>query len=182
MRHPILRTSQLLCVAGVTALAALARPAPPAPGLLWVSVLGENERADGSWEAADVFAAPERVERVQVSIRPEKAVRVRLEAVTGATTALLHPTRADEALLRPGRIFTFPSPSSFYEIRGEAKLRIVATPERDGGESEAPMSRTTLTRTTHARLSDGAPAAILEKAFAAPPAGSGVLELALHGR
>ena len=61
MSHATLRLFQLLCLTAIGAISALAHPAPPPPApTVWLTVLGESERADGSWSGVDVLSGADR--------------------------------------------------------------------------------------------------------------------------
>jgi len=183
MSHATLRLFQLLCLTAIGAISALARPAPPPPApTVWLTVLGEAERADGSWSGVDLLGgADRRVDRFQVTIRPEAAVHVRLEAVTAQGVEPLYPAHPGEAPLAAGRAVALPGPRSFFEIRGEARLRVVVSPADASGAAESALRPSGTSRMVHYPLTDGAAAQAIEQPFVLDAGGPAALELPLHG-
>lgn len=184
MRRPALRLFQLLCAASVTAVAAVARPLPPPPDRpVWIDVLGETESADGSWSGVDLLQAPDAsIDRFQISLRPERPVRVRLEAVTGQQTEQLFPANAGDAVLGAGRTWTLPGPRSFFEVRGHARLRLVVAAVNSAPGSDIPARLSGASHTVSLPLSDGSAARVAQRSWTVPSAGQSVLELPLYGR
>jgi len=175
MRHPALRVLQSLCSFAAAALLAAARPAPqpPAP-VLWLSALGEVELADGSWQGVDLLTRSDRrIDRFQVTLQSEAPVRLRLEAVTAQGTEQLWPAHPGEALVEAGRAVALPGPRSFFELRGEAQLRVVV-----GSQGQAPLAPQGGAHAVRYPLSDGASSQVVERSFDAQ---GGALAIALHG-
>ncbi|MBI5544092.1 MAG: hypothetical protein HY901_09405 [Deltaproteobacteria bacterium] len=187
MRHPALRLFQAVCAIGLTAATALARPAPPPLDKpVWISVLGELERPDGSWQGTDLLdiGGETRIDRFQVTVRPESPVRLRLEAVTAEGVQVLYPAHSGSSPLEPGRAYSLPGPRAFFELRGEAQLRVVVSragsaPMADG---ESVLRATSESHSVRYPLSDGASARVHERAFRPEHGREGVLSLALPGR
>lgn len=184
MRHPTLRLFQLLCAATVTALTATARPLPAPPERpTWVSLLGEAERDDGSWWGVDLLQTPEtRVDRFQVTVRPERAVRVRLEAFTANGVEQLWPAHAGDAPIAAGRATALPGPRSFFELRGQARLRLVVAPVNAAAGEAIPARLSGEAHAVSYPLSDGSSARVGERSFLTTAAGACVLEVPLLGR
>ena len=184
MRRPALRIVQALCATAITSLAAFARPAPPpAAQPVWLSIFGERELPDGSWSGADLLAADgSQIDRFQVTIRPESATYVRIEAVTSEGVQQLFPSRPEEALLAADRSWSLPGPRAFFEIRGEAKLRVVLRQAAVAGSGETPVFATPGAHPVTYPLSDGAAFRLGERAFVPAATGSSALTVPLHGR
>ncbi|HEY3447039.1 MAG TPA: hypothetical protein VGK67_11775 [Myxococcales bacterium] len=184
MRHPALRLFQLLCAATVTVIAAIARPLPPPPERpVWMSVLGESERADGSWAGVDLLQTPDAsIDRFQITLRPERAVRVRLEAVTDGQTEQLYPAHAGDAVLGGGRSWAMPGPRSFFEVRGHARLRLVVAAENNSPGADIPARLSGAVHAVTLPLTDGSAAKIGERSLVVAAAGQAVLEVPLYGR
>ena len=184
MRHPTLRLFQLMCAVTATAGASLARPLPAPPEKpVWVSVLGESEREDGSWTGFDLLQSPEaQIDRFQITLRPERRVRVRLEAVTSQGTEQLFPARAGDAALAAGRAFALPGPRTFFELRGQARLRLFVALENDTPGAEIPVRLAGIKRQVRYPLTDGSAARIGEWSFVPSAGRLAVLEHPVHGR
>jgi hypothetical protein len=179
-----LRVFQALCACSIVAVTALARPAPPPPDSpLWVSILGEEETVDGLWRGHDVLAGSDHVvDRFQVSLRPDAAVLVELEAVTADGVQRLYPKGATSGRLEPGQSYSLPGPRTFFEVRGEARLRLRVRPADATGSQQARLRPLGSAQAVRYPLSDGSAASVLEQSFAIVRGATAELEWQMHGR
>lgn len=177
-----IRIFQLACA--TLAAAVVSRPLPPADAVAFtLSVVGERELPDGSWEGVDLLTQREEIDRFQIVLTPSANVRAHLEAITDDGPERIHPSKLERApLLDAWEAAAFPTPRTFFEVAGTAKLRVVVTPENQGDRE---FSATIATATGDAssrvfRLTDGAPVRVSEKRFEGR--GALAVELELAGR
>lgn len=150
-----------------------------APMEMTVTVLGETERLDGSWEGADLLARPDATaQRFQISLRVERRARVSLDAVEGEDVSRLFPQEKREAILEPGRWYAIPGPRSFYDLQGRVHLRLNVSPADRAGLPFEPADAVGPPSTVTFRLSDGAPYQLTRQGFVA----RGAARLELHLR
>jgi hypothetical protein len=156
IRHPFLRAFQILCAALAAALG-LAASAPPDDTLKFsVTLLGERERPDGSWEGVDLMRAPqERVDRVQITVTVAQRAQAYLEAVTPAGAERVFPALNDDPTLKPDRVYAFPAPHSFYDVVGRSRLRLTLVPDGASHGAARPADIAGALGEDHYRLSDG---------------------------
>lgn len=183
LRHPL-----LLLVEAVASAAAggmmregflRAEARGRAPMEITVTVLGESERLDGSWEGVDLMANPDAAaQRFQVSLRVEKRARVSLDAVEGKDASRLFPQEKREAILEPGRWYAIPGPRTFYDLAGRVHLRLNVSPVDMAGAPFEPADAVGPASLVTFRLSDGAPYQLTRQDFAAR--GAARLELDLR--
>ncbi|MGC4115360.1 MAG: hypothetical protein QM765_12295 [Myxococcales bacterium] len=115
-------------------------------------------------------------------MRPERAVRVRLEAVTDGQVEQLYPAHSGDAVLGAGRTWAMPGPRAFYEVRGHAKLRLVVAAENGATGADVPARLSGVSHSISAPLTDGSTAKVVERSLLTPPTGQAVLEIPLFGR
>lgn len=183
IRHPVLLVVEALALATSGGLVRegfrRAEARSQGPMDMTLAVLGENERADGSWEGVDLLRHPDRpAQRFQLSLRVERRARVSLDVVESEEVARLFPEEKREAVLEPGRWYALPSPRGFYELAGRVHLRLNVVPvavESSGYEPADPVGPPS---TVTFRLSDGAPFQTTRQAFE----GRGATRLELHLR
>ncbi len=126
-----LRVTQLACAAGMI-FAARVPPRPPEHVELALSLLGENELPDGSWQGVDLLATPQaRAQRVQLNLRPARDLRVTLDArAPDGSLQRIFPEPGKSGVLARGQSYALPGPRAFFEIDGEAALVLSAEPAR----------------------------------------------------
>ena len=149
-----------------------------APMELTLSVLGETERRDGSWEGTDLLAhedAP--AQRFQLSLRVDRRARVSLDAVEGKDTSRLFPSEKREAILEPGRWYAIPGPRTFYELAGRVHLQLNVAPVDRADQPYQPADAVGPPSLVTFRLSDGAPYQLTRQDFTARGAARLELEL-----
>lgn len=150
-----------------------------APMEITVTVLGETERPDGSWEGKDLLANTEATaQRFQISLRVEKRARVSLDAVEGKDISRLFPQEKREAILEPGRWYAIPGPKTFYDLAGRVHLRLNIAPLDRADSSFEPADAVGPASLVTFRLSDGSPYQLTRQDFAAR--GAARLELDLR--
>ncbi|HEY8210666.1 MAG TPA: hypothetical protein VIG99_24450 [Myxococcaceae bacterium] len=183
LRHPVLLLVEAVVSAAIGGMLRegflRAEARGRAPMEITVTVMGETERLDGSWEGADLLANPDATaQRVQISLRVEKRARVSLDAVEGKDVSRLFPQEKREAILEPGRWYAIPGPRTFYDLAGRVHLRLNVAPlDRpdspfEPADAVGPASLVTF------RLSDGSPYQLTRQDFAAR--GAARLELDLR--
>jgi len=185
LRHPLLLLAEAVASALVGGmlregfLRADARGR--APMEMTVSVLGETERPDGSWEGADLLARSDATaQRFQISLRVERRARVSLDAVEGKDTSRLFPQEKREVILEPGRWYAIPGPRTFYELAGRVRLHLNVAPADctdRAGQSPQPAGAVGPPSLVTFRLTDGAPHQLTRQSFAAGGAARLVLDL-----
>lgn len=167
-------------IASLVAAAAVALLAPEKPAVVMniaLSLLGQRELADGSWEGVDLLQdLSQRVQRAQLSLKLEHPAEVTLEAIDDNGSHVLYPGPGITHPLKAERTYAFPAPGSFYEIDGRARLRLTVRPLNADGTTTVLHARAGEAQMRRARLSDGARFLVEERPFRAT--GAGVLELA----
>jgi len=183
IRHPYWLALEALSAIAIAALGHFATPrAPPEePALHFgLSVLGEREQPDGSWQGADVLANPSSgVNRFQLSVRPEEAAQLTIDAVGEDGIERLFPSPGQSGLMRAGQSYGLPSPKSFYELAGQVRLRITVRPPGTADANLPPAATLPESRMRPYPLSDGAHFLASERTFVAPHGGK--VELSLEG-
>jgi|CXWL01.1.fsa_nt_gi hypothetical protein len=181
MSVTLLRLGQLvlMLIAGIVALWAPSKPElMPQHAAISLSLLGQRELPDGSWEGVDLLQdASQRVQRAQLSLRLLHPAEVTLEAVDEKGSHVLYPPVGSPTHLKAERTYAFPAPGSFYEVDGAARLRLTVRPVGTAGPSTPLVASSRKTSLRRARLSDGARFEVAEQPFQAQ--GAGVLELAI---
>ncbi len=182
IRHPFLVAFQLACAGGIATAAhhafAAERARAEAPLGFSLAVLGESETPDGAWEGVDLLATPrKRAERVQLTLRPSQAARVTLDLVEDGEVRRIYPALGQSPLLAAGRSYALPAPSSFYEVDGDAHLRLTVAPAGLGESRGHPAlaAPTGSTRRVRYPLSDGAKFDVAQWQFETK--GAGVVDL-----
>ena len=185
IRHPLLVVFQFACAAAIAAVshfaAAAEKACEEAPFTFALSVLGENENRDGAWEGLDLLESPDhRAERIQFTVRPERAARVTLDVLEEGGPRRLFPALGQDPVLAKGRSYALPGPSEFYELDGAARLRLTVTPATASGQGLEPRLADVAGAATRVRfpLSDGAKFETSQRLYRAR--GAGRLELDLH--
>ncbi len=186
-RHPLLRLLQLLCAATSVLLAALAgarpRAAPRPFHTFTMSLVGEREREDGSWEGVDLLTSPQAsIERAQLQLRVQTPSRLYVDAVEEGQVRALFPQVGESNIVRPGALYAVPGPTAFYDVRGNPTLRVTLIPLSSEGEDDneaEPARRVGGLARVGMALTDGATFQVLEGAFRAQ--GAARLELPLAG-
>lgn len=139
-----------------------------APMEMTVTVLGETERLDGSWEGADLLARGDAsAQRFQISLRVERRSRVSLDAVEGKDTSRLFPSEKREAILEPGRWYAIPGPRTFYELAGRVRLHLNVAPTDRTDQSFQPADAVGPPSLVTFRLTDGSPYQLTRQDFVA---------------
>lgn len=177
IRHPLLRLVQGALFGGLALLGPVA-PAPAAPEPLWfsVSVVGENEREDGSWSGVDLLRTPDAaVDRFQLTLSAPTDATAEVWSVGRTGEVRLHESLVQ---LRRGRSYAFPSPTAFYELEGDAPLRIKVC--RSGAQATRDAAFQSVVGHAVYPLSDGAPAQVEEHLYAAEDCGE--IRLRLRSR
>ncbi|HVE85669.1 MAG TPA: hypothetical protein VND93_22600 [Myxococcales bacterium] len=182
LRHPLLLLLEAVVSAAVGGMLRegflRAEARGKAPMEMTVSVLGETERLDGSWEGADLLARGDATaQRFQISVRVEQRARVSLDAVEGGDVSRLFPQEKREAILEPGRWYAIPGPRTFYELAGRAHLRLNVTPADRTGLAPEPADAVGPPSLVTFRLSDGSPYQLTRQSFVARGAARLQLEL-----
>lgn len=181
MTVTLLRLAQLvlMLVAGIVSLWATSDPEPVAQdAALSLSLLGQRELADGSWEGVDLLQDGSlRVQRAQLSLRLLHPAEVILEAVDEKGIHVLYPPVGSPTHLKAERTYAFPAPGSFYEVDGAARLRLSVRPVGAAGPPTPLVASSRKAQLRRARLSDGARFEVVEQPFAAH--GAGLLELTI---
>jgi len=166
----LIQTSCALCLA----LLFFAPARAPGKVDLTLAVLGERELPDGSWEGVDLLAQPgARAQRFQLTVRPERDLRLVLEArAPDGTLQRIFPEPGKEGVLAQRKAYALPGPQAFYALEGEARLVLTASPLRrsaapvqpvePGPQSllpgpTLPLSDGTRVTVQSARLSSGGP-------------------------
>jgi hypothetical protein len=128
------RIAQLLC-AGLMVAAARAPLREPGKVDLKVSVLGERERPDGSWEGSDLFARPDaRPSRFQLTVHSERDVTLSIDAkLPDGTREQIFPEPGRLGVLGHGQTYALPGPNAFYALEGSVELEVRATPMHAAG-------------------------------------------------
>jgi hypothetical protein len=123
------RIAQLLC-AGLMIAASQRHPHGPGKVDLKVSLLGERERPDGSWEGSDLLAAHgAHPSRFQLTVQPERDVRVALFArLPDGTRQQLFPAPGKSGVLGHGQSYALPGPHAFFELEGSVALELYGAP------------------------------------------------------
>jgi hypothetical protein len=185
IRHPVLVVFQCACAAAIAAVGHYATAAEKArdeaPLTFALSVLGENENRDGAWEGLDLLANPgQRAERFQLTVRPDRAARVTLDVLEEGGPRRIFPALNQDPVLAKGRSYALPGPSEFYELDGNARLRLTVTPASAATQAPEPRLADPAGAATQVRfpLSDGAKFDTSQRTFRAR--GAGVLELDLR--
>jgi hypothetical protein len=159
IRHPILRVLQLLLAVALSLLGALvqARPRPASPELSFaLSVLGETEGADGSWNGVDLIVQPDRpAERFQINVRPTQAARMWIDELSPQGEQRLYPALGEQGVLQPGKVYALPGPHTFYERDGEVHLKLTLVPLDSTAVSAPPAVPAGRGEARNRRLSDG---------------------------
>ncbi|MHB8876426.1 MAG: hypothetical protein ACYC8T_22255 [Myxococcaceae bacterium] len=182
IRHPVLVVFQLACAFAIAAVGhftqAAGRERSEAPLTFALSVLGETETPEGGWEGADLLVDPgQRAERFQFTVRADRRARVTLDVVEDGQVRRIFPAVGQEGVLTPGRFYALPGPSAFYELDGEAHLRLtVSLP--DGTPTPTPAAAVGRFAQVRYPLSDGAKHPTSQRLFRA--AGAGTLDFDLH--
>src|SRR4051794_5052349 len=110
LRHPLLRLFQLCC-AVITVLLTLfghakARAVTVSASAFQsftLSVVGEREREDGSWEGLDLLQSPDaQVERAQLQLRVLQPSRLYVDVVDEGGPRRVYPQLGESNVLRPG--------------------------------------------------------------------------------
>jgi len=149
-----------------------------APMEMTVTVLGETERLDGSWEGADLLARSDATaQRFQISLRVERRARVSLDAVEGKDISRLFPQEKREAILEPGRWYAIPGPRTFYELAGRVRLHLNVAPADRADQSFQSADAVGPPSLVTFRLTDGAPYQLTRQSFVAGGAARLVLDL-----
>ena len=149
-----------------------------APMEMTVTVLGETERLDGSWEGADLLARSDATaQRFQLSLRVERRARVSLDAVEGKDISRLFPQEKREAILEPGRWYAIPGPRTFYELAGRVRLHLNVAPADRADQSFQSADAVGPPSLVTFRLTDGAPYQLTRQSFVAGGAARLVLDL-----
>lgn len=172
-----LRLFQCAVFGGLTAVGAMA-PTPAEPQPLWftVSVVGQNEREDGSWAGVDVLrSAAIGVERFQLTLSSPSDATAEVWSVGRSGEVRLHEAAVK---LRKGRAYAFPSPTAFYELEGDAPLRIRVCLRGAEGRRDAAFQ--SVVGTPLYPLSDGTPFQVEEHLYSAEDCGE--IRLRLKGR
>jgi hypothetical protein len=91
-----------------------------------VSVLGAMEAPDGSWIAVDLLASPEaEVDRAQITVTTPRVATLRLDEVTDHGTIQIFPRGTNGFVAKPDVAYALPTPSTFFELRGTTRIRLV---------------------------------------------------------
>jgi hypothetical protein len=142
IRHPFLRVLQLLLGIALSLLGALvqARPRPVSPDMSFgLSVVGESESADGSWNGVDLLVEPGRpAERFQLNVRPTQAARMWIDEVSADGVHRLYPPLGEQGVLKADKVYALPAPHAFYERDGQVHLRVTLIPV-DSSATSAPL-------------------------------------------
>src|SRR5579862_5643116 len=124
IRHPFLRAAQAVAASAAAAFVA-ARAAEvahrPAAVQFSLAAVGERERADGSWEGADLLRDPAAaVDRFQLTLTPDTDARALIEAQApdGSWERLYLGTLAGH------REYALPAPHAFFGVQGEVRVRV----------------------------------------------------------
>ncbi len=173
-RHRLLRVFQLCC-AIAAALLAFFGPAPSRAVAsqryqsFTLSVVGERERGDGSWEGVDLLSSPDQsVERAQLQLRVLRPSRVYVDVLEEGGPRRLYPGVHEPNVLRPGALYTLPGPTAFYEVRGQPTLRVTLQPLDDAAAPPEPAVRVGGSATVTGVLTDGAEVEVTEVPFTGP--------------
>ena len=183
IRHPLLLVGQALCGLAMAAVAqsASSRPAPQVePASFALALLGENERADGSWKGVDLGASADpRAQRFQINLRPATFVRASLDVVgPDGKMERLFPTFGKTGLLDANKTYALPGPRAFYQLVGRSRLRLTITSARVHGEPKTSMATFRgVQRTRTLPLSDGSKVEVVERDFSAAESGSVDIDL-----
>ena len=182
LRHPLLLLAEAVASAAIGGMLRegflRAEARGRAPIEITVTVLGESERLDGSWEGTDLLARSDATaQRFQISLRVERRARVSLDAVEGKDISRLFPQEKREAILEPGRWYAIPGPRTFYEIAGRVHVRLNVAPVDMTGQSWEPADAVGPASLVTFRLSDGSPYQLTRQDFAARGAARLDLEL-----
>jgi hypothetical protein len=173
LRHPLLLLAEAVAsalVGGMLREGLLRADARGrAPMEMTVTVLGETERLDGSWEGADLLARSDATaQRFQISLRVERRARVSLDVVEGKDVSRLFPQEKREAVLEPGRWYAIPGPRTFYELQGRVRLHLNVAPADRADQSFQPADAVGPPSLVTFRLTDGAPYQLTRQGFAEP--------------
>ncbi len=183
-RHPFVRTFQLAC--SVAMLLVGLRGPPPAEARapeameFGLTVLGERERADGSWEGFDLLSErSSKVDRVQLTIRPARDARILVDALGPDGEQRLFPAFSASPLLEGSTAWALPAPSAFYEVSGQVRLRITLLPPEGAPAPSEALSSERRQQVVYP-LTDGLPFTVTERHYSA--ADAAVLEIPVNGR
>ena len=183
IRHPYWLALEALTAIAVAAIGHFApeRKPPPEPALHFaLSVLGERESHDGNWQGVDALIDPDSgLDRFQISVRPEVDSQLTIDVVGEDGIERLFPTPGQTGLMRAGQTYGLPSPHSFYELAGRARLRITVRPPGTADANLPPAAPLPESRIRPYPLSDGARFLASERSFIAPHGGK--VELSLQG-
>ena len=184
IRHPYWLALEALSALVVAALGHFtpARPPPPEAELRFaLTVLGEHERADGSWQGVDALADPSQgVERFQITVRPQAAAQLTIDAVGEDGIERLFPAPGQSGQLRADQGYALPSPHGFYELAGRARLRISVRPLGTADANLPPAAPLPEASMRPYPLTDGARFLASERGFTAPHGGKVELSLQSH--
>lgn len=179
------QTALLIAAGGFSMIRApLPPPCGPEPATTFsISVMGENEGVDGSWRGVDLLVSPETpVQRLQLTVRPDRTARVYVDAISPEGTMRLFPQGLQSPLLARGRAYALPGPQTFYELSGSARVRLTVVPIGAEGEVAHPAESVAGLENVGPMtypLTDGSHAYVFERVFRAD--GPATVEMALKG-
>jgi hypothetical protein len=166
----------LWSVAGAATFAVVQLRNKPAAVGFSLAAVGERERADGSWEGADLMGdATVAIDRFQLTLTPDDEVRLLVEAQSpdGSWERLYLGT------LLAHRDYALPAPQTFFGVQGNARVRLTVSRLR---KWEAPVAAHAgeIQQGPPLPLSDHTPFHANNVRFTA--ARAAMVELSLHGR
>ena len=128
------RIGQLVC-AGLMVAAARAPLREPGKVDLKLSLLGERERPDGSWEGSDLLAHPDaRPSRFALTVHSERDVTLAINAkLPDGTQQQIFPEPGRLDVLGHGQTYALPGPNAFYALEGSVEIEVRASPMHAAG-------------------------------------------------
>ena len=168
----VLRIFQALVGVALALAAALVQGHAPPFGF-GLSVVGESEQANGSWQGVDLLLHPGApAERFQILVRPTQGAQFTLDELTPDGPRRIYPAAGQSGLLRADRAYALPGPRQFYERSGPTHLRLAVggagSASGRGGPGPARSGRISQ---DVARLSDGSRMPVTEQSFTAGEGG-----------
>jgi hypothetical protein len=141
-----------------------------------LAAIGERERADGSWEGADLLRdSTAKIDRFQLTLTPDDEVRLLVEAQSPAGSW----ERLYLGTLSAHRDYALPAPHTFFGVQGDARVRLTVSRLRKQ-TSATPALAGEIQQGPPLPLTDHTPFRVSRVRFSGEHAST--VELSLHGK